>query len=108
MSKSIKKAEVIPLLMQGNWHFKHQRYNRTIGRLKAMPLCMAGSYEAVRVVKVRAGGGLQRKLADMGLTPGTEIKLINNQGAGPVLIDLKGTRLALGRGMAMKILVEEV
>lgn len=73
-----------------------------------MPLCMAGTGEAVRVVGIWARGGLARKLADMGLVPGAEIRLVNRQGAGPVLIDLKGSRLALGRGMAMKIMVEEV
>jgi len=69
---------------------------------------MAGACKEVRVLKVRAGSGLQRRLADMGLTPGAEVRLVNCQGAGPVLIDLKGSRLALGRGVAMKILVEEV
>jgi ferrous iron transport protein A len=73
-----------------------------------MPLSMAGTRGAVRVVGLRGGGGLDRKLADMGLTPGAEVRLISCQGAGPVLIDLKGSRLALGRGMAMKIMVEEV
>ena len=108
MSKSIRKAEVAPLLRPDKRHSNPHCDRRSIRKVKAMPLCMAGTCGAVRVVRVRAGGGLQRKLADMGLTPGVVIKLVNCQGAGPVLIDLKGSRLALGHGMAMKILVEEV
>ena len=66
---------------------------------------MACSGETVTVTGVRAGWGLQRRLADMGLTPGVQIRVINSQMAGPVLIDLRGSRVALGRGVAQKILV---
>ena len=74
---------------------------------KAMPLAMVRSGETVTVTGVRTGWGLQRRLADMGLTPGTEIRVINSQMPGPVLIDLRGSRVALGRGVAQKILVEK-
>ena len=73
-----------------------------------MPLAMARPGELVTVTMVRAGWGLQRKLADMGLTPGVQIRIINSQMSGPVLIDLRGSRVALGRGIAHKIIVEEV
>jgi Fe2+ transport system protein FeoA len=43
----------------------------------------------------------------MGLTSGIRIKVINSQMPGPVLIDLRGSRLALGRGIAHKIFVKE-
>jgi len=108
MSRSIKKDEVVPLLKHDKKHFTHKDRRRSTAGSRVFPLCMAGNCKEVRVLKIRAGSGLQRRLADMGLTPGTEIKLINCQGVGPVLIDLKGSRLALGRGMAMKIMVEEV
>ena len=62
--------------------------------------------EEVKIVSVRAGRGLTQRLADMGLTPGTYLKMINSHGAGPVLINLRGTRLALGFGIAQKITVE--
>ena len=74
---------------------------------QGMPLAMAQSGEVVTVIGVRAGRGLQRRLADMGLTPGVQIRVINSQMPGPVLIDLRGTRLALGRGIAQKIIVKE-
>ena len=43
----------------------------------------------------------------MGINRGTEIKIIGNDGWGPVLIALPGSRLALGRQMSKKIIVEE-
>lgn len=73
---------------------------------QAMPLAMARAGEVVTVVSVRGGWGLQRRLADMGLTPGVRIRLINNQIAGPVLVELRGARVALGRGVAQKIMVK--
>ena len=72
-----------------------------------MPLAMASSGGMVQVVDIRAGRGLTRRLADMGLTPGVNIKIINSQMSGPVVIDLRGSRLVLGHGVAQKVLVTE-
>jgi ferrous iron transport protein A len=70
-----------------------------------LPLNMVPPGEEVKIVSVRAGRGLSQRLADMGLTPGTLLTVINSYGAGPVLINLRGTRLALGFGIAQKITV---
>ena len=72
-----------------------------------MPLAMAAPGEIVTVVEIRAGGGLQRRLADMGLTPGVKVKMLNSHMPGPVLIDLRGSKVALGRGIAHKIAVQK-
>lgn len=73
-----------------------------------MPLSMASPGESVRLVAVKTGWGLQRRLADMGLTPGVEFRVINIQRPGPVVIDIRGSRLALGHGVAHKIMVTPV
>jgi len=70
-----------------------------------MPLSMVSAGELVQVVAVRAGWGLQRRLADMGLTPGVQVRVMNSQRPGPVVINIRGTRLALGHGIAHKIMV---
>ena len=70
-----------------------------------MPLSMVSSGEVVQVVAVRAGWGLQRRLADMGLTPGVQVRVMNSQRPGPVVLDIRGSRLALGYGVAHKIMV---
>jgi Fe2+ transport system protein FeoA len=73
-----------------------------------MPLAMASPGKVLTVTGIKAGWGLQRRLADMGLTPGVQIMVMNGQCAGSVLIDLRGSRLGLGRGVAQKISVKEV
>ena len=73
-----------------------------------MPLAMVRPGEVVTVIEIRAGRGLQRRLADMGLTPGVSIRVINSQMPGPIIIDLRGSRLVLGHGMAQKIMVRQV
>ncbi len=73
-----------------------------------VPLAMVSSGEVVTMVSTRAGWGLTRRLADMGLVPGTKLRVINNQMPGPLIIDLRGSRLILGHGMAQKILVEVI
>ncbi|HJX70181.1 MAG TPA: FeoA family protein [Dehalococcoidia bacterium] len=73
-----------------------------------MLLAMASPGEVVQVIGIRAGWGLTRRLADMGLTPGVRIRVISSQMPGPVVIDLRGSSLALGHGMAQKIMVTVV
>ncbi|MCK4697363.1 MAG: ferrous iron transport protein A [Dehalococcoidia bacterium] len=73
---------------------------------KHLPLAMINPSEEVTVAEIRGGRGLVRRLADMGLTPGTTLKVINSQMPGPILIDLRGSRLVLGHGVALKIMVE--
>ena len=75
-------------------------------RGKHLPLAMINPSEEVTVAEIRGGRGLVQRLADMGLTTGTTLKVINSQMPGPVLIDLRGSRLALGHGVALKVMVE--
>ncbi len=69
---------------------------------------MASPGKLYRVTAINSGWRLQRRLADMGLTPGIQVSVMNGQRAGPILINLRGSRLGLGHGMAQKILVKEV
>lgn len=52
---------------------------------------------------IERGHTLKKKLLDLGLTPGTEFRVINKRLNGPVIIEVRGTRLVLGRGIAKKI-----
>lgn len=72
-----------------------------------MPLTMVAPGAAVRLVTIRGGHIARKRLADLGLTPGTEIRVIQSDPTGPLIIGFKDdARLALGRGMAHKIQVE--
>ena len=61
--------------------------------------------ETVSLISLGAGWGLQRRLGDMGLTPGVEIKVISGGRPGQAVIEIRGSRMALGHGVTQKILV---
>ncbi len=71
-------------------------------------LLLASTHQGSKVVikNISGGTGLKTRLNEMGINRGTEINVIQNDGWGPVLIALSGSRIALGRQMAGKILVE--
>ena len=45
------------------------------------------------------------RLAALGFTPGAKITMVQNLGHGPMIVSLRDTRIALGRGEAQKILI---
>ena len=50
----------------------------------------------------------EKRLMDMGLTPGTRVMVVKSAPFhGPIEIRVRGSRLALGRGMAERIFVEK-
>ena len=69
-----------------------------------LPLPLAAPGKPMTVTAICAGKGLGGRLAGMGLTPGCEVRVLQHEGAG-LLVAIGGTRLALGLGMAQKILV---
>ncbi len=85
---------------------KHQLYGLCAEcrrkREAAMSLDMAKSGERVRVSGYRGGRQSQARLADMGLTPGTELEILTANG-GPVMVACRGSRLVVGRQMAHKL-----
>lgn len=63
--------------------------------------------DATAVVRqLRGGGELVHRLAAMGLTVGARLVVLQNTGRGPMLVSVRDTRIALGRGEAVKVLVE--
>jgi Fe2+ transport system protein FeoA len=59
------------------------------------------------VVQQLVGGrAFTSRLAALGMTKGTRIEVLQNARHGPVLVLVRETRLALGRGEAQKVLVE--
>jgi Fe2+ transport system protein FeoA len=39
----------------------------------------------------------------MGLLPGSEVEVVRNHMHGPIIVQVKESRLVIGRGMALKI-----
>ena len=47
----------------------------------------------------------QYRIEDMGIRIGKSVEMLNNEGRGPLLLKVDESRIAVGRGVAMKILV---
>ncbi len=71
-----------------------------------MVLSMVDPGEDVTLIDIEGGKGIRTKLHSMGLLPGVTIRVLNQSGYGPVMIAVKDSRLAIGHGMAGKIIVE--
>lgn len=69
---------------------------------------MADEGACVRVVALRGGAGLERRLTDMGLNVGSELTVKQRQGGGALVVCRGETRFALGDGLPHRILVEPV
>ena len=48
------------------------------------------------------------RLLDLGLTKGCFFKVVQGSRAGPVLVEVRGTRIALGHGIAQRLVIEEI
>jgi len=77
-----------------------------------VPLTALKQSEAGTVISINSGrgkgGGFEKRLMDMGLTPGTKVTVVKSAPFhGPLEVLVRGSRLALGRGMAERILVEK-
>lgn len=57
------------------------------------------------VGELRGGRGFASRLAGMGISVGCQIEVLQNPARGPLLVRVRDTRIALGRGEASKILV---
>ncbi|MBL7161062.1 MAG: ferrous iron transport protein A [Anaerolineales bacterium] len=71
---------------------------------KTFPLAMAAIGEQVRLESINGGEKLTHRLTTLGLTPGVELSVVQDAG-GPLLISVRDSRIALGRGMAHKVMV---
>lgn len=71
-----------------------------------MPLIQLKTGQNAILKDITWGMKIKRKLYDMGMTPGTPVSMISSSGRGPVILAVRGSRLALGRGIIAKIDVE--
>jgi ferrous iron transport protein A len=73
-----------------------------------MPLCSVKAGQCARVISIDQGQRMRKRLADLGIVVGTEVYVMRG-GSGPMILAVRNdSRLALGRGMARKIMVEYV
>lgn len=63
--------------------------------------------EWAQIQRMQGGHHFLSRLASLGFTPGARLQVVQNFGRGPIIVSLRDTRVALGRGEAGKILVEQ-
>lgn len=74
-----------------------------------MVLDEAQAGASIRILKFDTGHGLAAKLRQLGLAPGELAKVLRRAPfRGPVMLQIGGREIALGRSIAQKILVEVI
>jgi len=73
--------------------------------MSLIPLAMLREGKEAVVVNVVGGRGAMRNLLAMGIVPGKKIKVLGRRG-GAMLISINGCKFVIGRGLAMKVIVD--
>jgi len=106
---------------QGHWRRRHSFDEESLNEFykgiqgleghveDTLPLANLDQGEHGHIVLAFGGRGLVRRLTEMGLTPGTEVTLTRKAPFhGPVEVKVRDISLALGYGVASKVLVKRV
>jgi len=86
----------------------HHKPQSSDGDCVEATLASAEYGKTYTIVGLRCGCSLNERISAMGLNSGSHFTIVSNSGHGPVGLEVKGTRLGIGRGMARKIRVKEV
>jgi ferrous iron transport protein A len=73
-----------------------------------IPLTKLDTDEEGAVIELGGGKGFVSRLATLGFTPGAPLKMVQNFGSGPLIVRVRDTRIALGRGEASKVIVQRI
>lgn len=73
----------------------------------AITLDSIGENKKVKVVSISGGWGIRQRLGCLGIHPG-DIIMVKRSAImrGPILISVHGNQVALGRGVAGRVVVE--
>ena len=72
-----------------------------------VPLTQLAVGEEGTVAELRGGGHFVSRLATLGFTPGALLSIVQNYGRGPLIVRVRDTRIALGRGEAGRVFVRK-
>jgi ferrous iron transport protein A len=75
-----------------------------------LPIPLAGLPPGERAVlfQLNIPKSAINRLLSLGFTPGVEVTSMQNFGRGPLVVNVRGTRVALGRAEAAGLLVKKV
>lgn len=78
-----------------------------------LPLALLRAGDRAEIVGIPSHGchadkcGAGVRIEEMGMRPGKTVEVLNNESSGPLLLKVDESRIALGRGLAMKIMVKK-
>ena len=94
---------------QENPQALESRRMETVSKKEAIRLDLIEGNKRAKVIDIQGGLGVKRRLSQIGIHPGDVITVVRfGPLRGPVVIEVHGFQLALGRGVASQILVEEM
>lgn len=64
--------------------------------------------EEGKVKKIIAGKKCKQRLLDLGFIPDERVKMLSNGKLCPILVSIKGSEIALGRGLASRVMIERI
>lgn len=68
-----------------------------------LPLSFAKEGDVLRVAKVRGRGELHHHLENLGFVEGAMVRVVS-QSSGNMIVEVKGTQVALDRHVALKVI----
>lgn len=71
-----------------------------------MSLANLSAGQQAIIQSLHGGRGLVNRLSVLGFIPGQNVSMVQNFGHGPLIVNVRGTRVALGRGEASQIVVK--
>lgn len=75
--------------------------------MNSYPLTYANDGETVSLTEIRACSTVPKRLGDLGLNIGMQVRIVQSNTTGPLILAVKNdSRLAVGRGTAQKIMVQ--
>ena len=75
--------------------------------MKPLNLCGLKDGQSAKISEIHGGRHIRQRLASMGVHPGDSIRVLRApRFMGPVLIEIHGSEVAIGFGMAHRIRVE--
>jgi Fe2+ transport system protein FeoA len=76
--------------------------------MNRIPLGLIESGSSATVREIKGSALLKHQFLEQGLVDGCRVQVVRNDTGGPLIISIKDTRLAIGRGASLQILVESV
>ncbi len=72
---------------------------------QVIQLLHAPKDKPMEIVALNGGTHMLQKLTAMGLTHHAVVRVMRGGGAGPMVVEVRGSRVGLGRGISSRIMV---